>query len=90
MSTCNPLGSVGSTGTPPIGDLTKPWDSSPQLPPKPVIVNYGWLCPRCGRGNSPYLTTCPCLPIPKLYVPFNEAGFNHGTNERMIGQLLEY
>ena len=22
----------------------------------------GWLCPRCGRGNSPMMQSCPCLP----------------------------
>lgn len=24
---------------------------------------YGWICPICGRGNSPSTTTCPCKPI---------------------------
>lgn len=24
---------------------------------------YGWICPVCGRGNSPFTTTCPCKPI---------------------------
>lgn len=23
----------------------------------------GWVCPVCGRGNSPFTTTCPCKPI---------------------------
>jgi hypothetical protein len=21
---------------------------------------YGWLCPRCGTGNAPTVTQCPC------------------------------
>ena len=24
---------------------------------------YGWLCQRCGRGNSPTLQTCSCVPF---------------------------
>ena len=23
----------------------------------------GWVCPVCGRGNSPFVGTCPCKPI---------------------------
>lgn len=25
---------------------------------------YGWTCPVCGRGNSPFTTICPCNPLP--------------------------
>ncbi len=24
--------------------------------------SYGWICPVCGRGNSPFTPTCPCKP----------------------------
>ena len=36
--------------------------------PKPAFPLYGWICPRCGRGNSPSTQTCPCVPAPP--VPF--------------------
>ena len=26
----------------------------------------GWTCPRCGRGLSPYTSTCPCIPSPTI------------------------
>jgi hypothetical protein len=28
-----------------------------------AFLVYGWVCPVCGRCNSPYTTTCPCQPI---------------------------
>ena len=33
----------------------------PTLPPAGLL---GWTCPRCGRGNSPFTSTCPCIPLP--------------------------
>lgn len=39
-----------STGIKPVQDTTP-------------FYAYGWLCPRCGRGNAPFLSTCPCIPI---------------------------
>lgn len=32
-------------------------DSMPQ--PTPVIPQYGWICPKCGRVISPFNAVCP-------------------------------
>lgn len=33
-------------------------------PVPPSTLVYGWLCPACGRGNTPTNATCPCKPWP--------------------------
>ena len=40
-------------------------------PPPPAALpphQLGWLCPACGRGNSPSTSTCPCKGWPKMEV----------------------
>lgn len=29
----------------------------------------GWRCPVCGRGHSPWTSSCPCVPAPIYYQP---------------------
>lgn len=32
--------------------------------PVPAGMGYGWICPVCGRGMSPYATVCHCKSPP--------------------------
>lgn len=52
-------------GTPKVGD----WPPSPQpgdWPPSPTpcdppsTLNYGWICPKCGKVNAPHRNFCDC------------------------------
>ena len=38
--------------------------SNPSI--QPYYTPSGWLCPRCGRGNSPHSNLCPCIPLPPI------------------------
>ena len=38
------------------GEHVYPSQSETINPPK----MYGWICPVCGRGLSPYTNVCPC------------------------------
>lgn len=35
---------------------------------KSIFGNYGWICPVCGHGLSPYTSTCPCIGFLNLKV----------------------
>ncbi len=39
-------------------------DSCETCKPKGML---GWICPVCGRGNSPFSSSCPCTPFPLTY-----------------------
>lgn len=33
-------------------------------------IQYGWVCPVCGRGLSPLTSACPCKDIAELFSPY--------------------
>lgn len=41
---------------PKVGD----WPPSPTPCNPPSMLNYGWICPKCGKVNAPHRDFCDC------------------------------
>ena len=54
--------------------LAEPEKVTPSTP-----VQYGWLCPACGRGNAPLAQTCSCKGWPSLQITCGPATMTGGT-----------
>ncbi len=49
---------------PPIEETKTPIDEPISLGGQHTTFgNYGWICPVCGRGLSPFTSFCPCKPF---------------------------
>lgn len=57
--------------TPKVGDWpVAPMPSDP-LPNYPSIMNYGWICPKCGSVLAPHVSSCPnCSPATTINVTY--------------------
>lgn len=42
-------------------------------PTTPAIVTYGWVCPKCGSVNAPWVSQCNCSTSPFVKVDTSPA-----------------
>ena len=64
-------------------------DTNPGLHEHKTLPQQGWVCPKCGRVNSPNTTTCPCYYEQNRLgqLPLQQPGTNPHPN--VIGPFID-
>lgn len=50
------------------------WEVHREDPAPTPAPPAGWVCPVCGRGLSPWMGVCPCMPWIGSIIPAGQAG----------------
>ena len=51
---------INTTDKVQVGESTTGTSTSTTYKSSPPSMEYGWACPRCGRINAPWKSTCDC------------------------------
>ena len=55
----------------------------PPIPCYPQQLNYGWICPKCGKVNAPHINSCNCSNITTIT-------YDNGSNLNPAPSILVY
>ena len=57
--------------------MPKKKNNTEEKTPEDTVVQYGWVCCKCGKCHSPYKLTCDCV----QYYPQHQPPYNPYWNQ---------